>query len=159
MVNFNQTESALSLAQIEEVERFVGLNFPAEYKAHLLKYNGGRCSPNAFKFNECGKISESCVDWFLAIHEGDYDSLTKEIEMVKIEEKRMPSHILPIAHDPGGNLICISCGISDYGKIYFWDHENEVNYETSNDDDYSNLFLISETLDEFLNSLFYFENV
>lgn len=41
---------------------------PAEYKEHLLKYNGGQCTPNVFKFNENGNWTESCIDWFLTIY-------------------------------------------------------------------------------------------
>lgn len=153
MVTFSQTESQLNLNQIEEIEKYVGLKFPEEYKKHLLKYNGGRCSPNVFWFNENGKWTNSCIDWFLAIYDGEYDNLKKHIDMGKIEEKRMPSNILPIAHDPGGNLICISCSGEDRGYIYFWDHENEVDYNISDDTDYSNLYLIAKSFGEFIDGL------
>lgn len=153
MVAFLQTESKLDLNQIIEIEKYVKLKFPQEYIEHLLQYNGGQCSPNIFKFNENGNLTESCVDWFLAIYDGEYDNLKEYIWDFKLEEKRLPTHILPIAHDPGGNLICISCGLKDEGYIYFWDHENEVDYSDSDDDDYSNLYLISETFNDFIKSL------
>lgn len=153
MITFSQIESPITLLQIEEVEKYVGLDFPSEYKEHLQKYNGGQCSPNVFKYNESGKWIESCVDWFLAIYEGDYDNLIEYIKIYKLVDKRLPSHMLPIAHDPGGNLICISCGTKDKGHVYFWDHENEVNYMVSSDEDYSNLFFIAKGLNEFINGL------
>jgi cell wall assembly regulator SMI1 len=153
MATFSQTESQLNLAQIEEVEKYIGLNFPSEYKEHLLQNNGGQCSPNVFKFNENGAWTESCIDWFLAIYDGEYDNLKKYIETYKIEEKRLPDHILPIAHDPGGNLICISCHKNDEGHIYFWDHENEVDYKISNDNNYSNLYLVAKSFSEFIDGL------
>jgi cell wall assembly regulator SMI1 len=153
MIVFNQTESQLKIEQIEEVEKYVGLNFPNEYKDHLLKFNGGQPTPNIFKFNQNSRENLSNIDWFLAIYDGEYDNLKKEIEMVKIEEKRMPEHMLPIAHDPGGNLICISCDYEDKGHIYFWDHEKEVDYSVSDDRDYSNLYLIAKSFNEFINGL------
>ena len=153
MVTFLKTESQLNIVQIKEVEDYVGLKFPKEYKEHLLRYNGGKCSPNIFKFNEKGKLTNSNIDWFLAIYDGVYDNLKYEIELVKIGEKRMPIQILPIAHDSGGNLICISCGGQDEGYVYFWDHENEVDYSISNDNDYSNLYLISESFNSFIDKL------
>ncbi len=73
--------------------------------------------------------------------------------MMKFDEKRMANHILPIACDALGNLICISCSGKDLGAIYFWDHENEVDYSVSDDSDYSNLFHIADNLESFLNSL------
>ncbi len=84
MAVFLQTETPLNLFQIEEIEEFVGLNFPREYKEHLLKYNGGRCEPNIFSFNANGKITESCIDWFLAIYEGEYGNLKKYIQIYKL---------------------------------------------------------------------------
>ncbi len=153
MVTFYKTESQIKLDQIKEIEDYVGLKFPQEYKVHLLKYNGGKCSPNIFKFIENGKLTNSNIDWFLAIYDGVYDNLKNEIEIMKIDEKRLPVQIIPIAHDSGGNLICISCGGQDEGYIYFWDHENEVDYSISNDNDYSNLYLISEDFNSFIEGL------
>lgn len=153
MAVFSQTESKLNLTQIEELERYVGLNFPVEYKEHLLKYNGGQCNPNIFEFSENGNWTESCIDWFLAIYDGEYDNLKNYIDLYKLKEKRLPGHILPIAHDPGGNLICISCHRDDEGSIYFWDHENEVDYTMSSDTNYSNLYFIAKNVGELVNGL------
>ena len=61
--------------------------------------------------------------------------------------------MLPIAHDSQGNIICISCGKNDYGRVYFWDHEDEVDYTESRDDDYSNLYLIADDFSSFLEGL------
>lgn len=153
MAIFTETEAKLNLSEIHEIEQFVGIKFPDQYKEHLLQHNGGQCSPNVFKFNENGIWTESCIDWFLAIYNGEYDSLKNYIQTYKIEQKRMQSHLLPIAHDPGGNLICISCGGEDNGFIYFWDHENEINYVDLDDKEYSNLYLIAKTFNEFINGL------
>jgi cell wall assembly regulator SMI1 len=153
MVTFSKMKKPLTSEEIKEIEDYVGLTFPGEYTSHLLKYNGGKCTPNVFTFLENGKKSSSCISWFLAIYDGEYNKLKDSIETFKIDEKRMPSHILPIANDPFGNQICISCGTLDYGYIYFWDHENEVDYSVSGDDDYSNLYLISRSLNEFLYGL------
>jgi cell wall assembly regulator SMI1 len=153
MTVFSQTEVPVTIAQIEEVEKYIGLEFPKPYKNHLLKYNGGQCTPNVFIFEEGGAETSSIVDWFLAIYDGDSDSLKEAVETYKVEEKRMPLHMLPIAHDPGGNLICISCGAKDNGFIYFWNHEDEVDYEQAGDDDYSNLYLIAKDFDTFLENL------
>ena len=152
-VIFSKTEATISLFQIEELENFFGFIFPDEYKKHLQKNNGGQCTPNMFGFNERGKQTYSSIDWFLAIYDGEYDNLEDYIITYKVKEKRLPSHILPIAHDPGGNLICISCGNNDYGYVYFWDHESEVNYNISNNNDYGNLHLIAKGLNEFIDSL------
>jgi cell wall assembly regulator SMI1 len=153
MAIFTETEALINLADIQEIERQVNLTFPHEYKVHLTKHNGGRCQPNVFSFAEKGQITESCIDWFLAIYDGEYDNLNNYMVTYKFDDKRLPNHIIPIAHDPGGNLVCISCGSDDYGKVYFWDHENEVDYTVSGDDDYSNLYLIANSFNEFIDGL------
>lgn len=153
MAIFAQTERQLNLSEIEELEKLVGLNFPFEYKNHLLKHNGGQCSPNVFRFKEDDKLTTSCIDWFLAIYDGEYDNLKTYIEILKIDKKRMPIHLLPFAHDPAGNMLCISCDPKNFGPIYFWNHEKEVNYTLSDDNDYSNLYLISKSFKDFLYEL------
>lgn len=153
MVSFIECERSIGVDEIGKVEELVGLRLPKEYKEHLLKYNGGRCEPNEFYFVENGVRTSSCVHFFLAIYDGEYDNLIDYVETYKLEEKRMPQHIFPIAHDPGGNLICLSCGEVDYGCAYFWNHEMEVDYKKSSDNDYSNLYLIEKSFDQFIKSL------
>jgi hypothetical protein len=33
------------------------------------------------------------------------------------------SGLIPIAHDPGGNMVCLAVTGEKMGKIFFWDHE------------------------------------
>jgi SMI1-KNR4 cell-wall len=56
--------------------------------------------------------------------------------------------LIPIAEDDGGNLICISCSDNDKGKIYFWNHEEE-----NEDDLTANLYFVSNSFNEFIDSL------
>ena len=155
MIKFYDTEKSINRKQIEEIENIVNLKFPDDYIEHLLKYNGGRCEPNEFSFHDGSKMDSSCIHWFLAIYDSNYDSLLSDINTYKISEKRMPIHIFPIANDPLGNCICISCKKDEYGYVYFWDHEQEVDYTESNDNDYSNLFFIADSFSNFLNNLYH----
>ena len=153
-MKISRYEKDLSLEQIEVLEKYIGLNIPQDYVKHLLQYNGGKPAPNIFRFyRNNGEFDGSDLDWFLAIYNGEYDNLKTYIDIYKKNDKRLPSHIFPIAHDSGGNLICISCGVDDYGYIYFWDHENEVDYSVSDDSDYSNLHLIAKSFKKFIDGL------
>jgi hypothetical protein len=153
MATFSNTQLQLTISQINLLENYVELPFSVEYTEHLLKYNGGKCVPNVFNFTENGRITDSCVDWFLAISDGEHNDLKTHINWYKIDEKRLPTHILPIAHDPCGNLVCISCSGKDIGCVYFWDHEKEVDYSMAGDDYYSNLYLIANSFNEFIKGL------
>lgn len=153
MVTFFSEETLITEYQLLDFERVLGLTLPPEYRNHLLQHNGGQCRPNVFSFVENGNETTSRVDWFLALYDGDYDNLKNYAEIYKMDEKRMPDSLLPIAHDDGGNMVCIACHGVDFGKIYFWDHENEVDYSNSDDADYSNLYLIAPSFSDFLAAL------
>lgn len=157
MASFSKCKENITEFDIDEVEQYVGLQFPKTYREHLLKFNGGQCDPNVFSFVENGKNTQSAVHWFYAIHNEKIYNLSRKIEILKIDEKRMPTHILPIAGDELGNCICISCGTNDNGFIYFWDHEKEVDYSKTDDSDYSNLYFIANDLITFINSLYHFD--
>ena len=91
MIKFYDTKPQLNEAQIESLESKLHFKFPKEYKEHLLKFNGGRCEPSVFSFEENGKITESSVEWFFGIHDGDFNKLLDYFEILKIDEKRMPN--------------------------------------------------------------------
>ena len=37
--------------------------------------------------------------------------------------ERIPEGVLPIAHDAGGNLVCLDVAGKFPGSVWFWDHE------------------------------------
>lgn len=150
MAIFFDTEEPTDRELIRSLENKLGIQFPIEYVNHLLKYNGGRCEPNVFTFKENGIMSSSSIDWFLALYSGEYDNLEDYCDLYKLKKKRLPYTFFPIAHDAGGNLICMD---SSDGKVYYWDHENEVDYESSEDSNRQNCHYISATVDEFLLNL------
>jgi len=141
-MEITQAEKEITQTDIQKIEKKFSFQFPKEYSDHLLKYNGGKINPAIFSFVENGNKTQSIVDWFLAIYDGEYDNLEKFIEDY---DGRIDENIIPIAHDPGANLICISCRPSDYGIIYFWNHEKE-----GLEDNYS---VIANSFNEFLNEL------
>ncbi|EEE35323.1 conserved hypothetical protein [Rhodobacteraceae bacterium KLH11] len=63
----------------------------------------------------------------------------------------MPSDFLPIASDFGGNKIVIAVSGQYYGRLFFWDHENEV------DEGFiagvENMSLIADSFSVFLSGL------
>lgn len=131
------------------IEDLFGHPLPAKYKQFLLQNNGGRCEPCIFDFYENGRQTLGEIDWFLAVNDGGtkiHNDLKEYIYTYKIEQgHRIPKDFLPIAHDSGGNLVCISCDSSEYGSVYFWDHEMEGTGKSTH--------LIAANLDIFLSKL------
>ncbi len=150
IVKYFETKPKVTLDKIKEMQDLVDLNFPINYIDHLLEFNGGYCEPDIFKFKENNDETESRIHYFLGIHENEYSNMKDYFLDYKIEEKRMPDSFFPFAYDPFGNLICID---SENGKVYFWDHEKEVDYSVSDDTDHSNLYFVADSFEEFIDSL------
>lgn len=140
----------LTEADIARVEQRIGCSVPTRYRTFLLAHNGGYPEPSGFRMRHTsGEPSQrGSVDWFLGIHGENTDNLEHYLNTYR---DRIPSNLFPIAHDAGGNLICISTDGADAGKVYFWDHEEEA--EEGETPTYDNLYLISDSFDEFLNNL------
>lgn len=85
-------------------------NIPSDYKAFLLKYNGGQTPETSFKANN---ISSDIVG-FYGVGEVKYSFNDRSIREFENQS------FLPIAFDSYGNDIALS--LSD-GSIAFFDHE------------------------------------
>jgi len=136
----------------EEIARFElrrKLILPAEYKAFLLTSNGGMPTPDGFEIP--GFHGEgSTVLTFYGIHEDPDYGLDS---MLDSYDERIPVDLIPIACDAFGNNICLGWKGKRRGKIYFWDHENELDENGNFRQDYANVYLVANSLQEFLDSL------
>ncbi len=126
------------------------LSLPPDYRAYLIKHNGGKPCPNHFKipFSE-GDISR--IHHCYGLHSGPtYLRLDYSYQTYL---HRIPMHLLPIADDPFGNLILIGTAGNVLGKVYFWEHELEN--ETCS---FAPMKLLSDTFGDFLISLYNWKN-
>jgi len=93
-----------------------------DYKKFLLECNGGRLKREAI-FNELKTGKEiSCIDTFFGFCEDNVNDISYNMECYL---GRIPKEMVPVAHDPGDNLVMLSVASSDFGRIYFWNHEAE----------------------------------
>lgn len=139
----------LSEPVLKALEIYWGFGLPKDYRAFLIKHNGGSPTIDYFNFKD-DKNDGSDIRYFLGIYPDEYRNL---LGFLKIYNERLPNNIFPIGYDSGGNLICISVKGPDRGKIYFWNHEMEADPAQGEVPDYSNLTLIADSFDEFINSL------
>jgi hypothetical protein len=125
------------------LEEELGARLPDDYRAFLIKFNGGRPEPNWFPMQ--GELGVGGVDLFLGIRRpGEWDDLlTAKRRLLE----RMPPHMLPIAHAECGNLICLSLGGSDSGSVYYWDHELEA--DEGEEPTYANLSHVADSFATF----------
>lgn len=137
----------------EEIARFEArrkVRLPVEYKEFLLKSNGGMPTPDIFDipgFHGQG----SDVLAFYGIHDGpEHRRFERALE---VYDERIPADLIPIAIDSFGNQICIGWKGKRRGKIYFWDHEDELDENGLFVQDYRNVYLVANSLQEFLDNL------
>lgn len=139
---------------IQGIEKEYNIKLPESYKCFLLLCN------NAFFSNEViFKIgnSENILNEIYSLTGNE--NLIEQIETFIF---RMPEAIIPIGESPNGDQICIGVKEDKNGKIYLWEHENElearkmigeINSDTDINSYYENLILINNSFLDFLNSL------
>lgn len=149
-IQITDCKEAVSEHQILELERRINSPLPDDYKNFLMQHNGGIPHPDEFCYSENSQRQYATVHYFLAVHDGSYDSIYYCIYMFKEREERVPPNLLPIARDPGGNLICISVSGEDGGKIYFWEHEEEADLAKGEIADYRNVYFIANSFTDFI---------
>jgi hypothetical protein len=131
-------------------EQYLECKFPEDYREFLLEYNGGIPSKNILSFIEKNNKTEDYIDIFFGICDDDIYGLKSNNNSYI---NRIPSNTIAIACDPGGNLFLISIRGEDYGQIYFWDHEEEVDWNSDQEADYSNLTPVAKSFTDLINNL------
>lgn len=113
------------------LERQLGISFPEDYAAFMLKNNGGEAEEDwLFDFHDGVMEGDntSVIRSFYKIYLHDdapsYDDFVKTCNTMW-EEKTIGKDMVAIADDPGGNPICMCVSGENYGKVYFADHEFE----------------------------------
>lgn len=147
----SDTSPPLTVAEIQSFEASQQILLPAEYKQFLLLHNGGKPDRRLFRFNHSA-VGEFVgeVGMFFSIDETSTDSL---FEYMETYSGRVPTDLLPVARDIGGNLICISVGNANSGQMFFWDHEGEYEIPVAKEVDYRNIDFLATSFDEFVNHL------
>jgi SMI1-KNR4 cell-wall len=138
----------ISEKEILNTEEEIGKSLPDDYKAFLLESNGGQPELKKFPIQNNENDDAGILSWFLGICPGDYHDLLTNVNRFS---DRIPENLIPIARDPGGNLILMSLDGKDKGNVYFWAHEEECDEgETPN---YDNLYPVADSFKRLIESL------
>lgn len=136
-----------TLTEIKLFEKRIGREFPKDYTSFLLENNGGYPIPNRYNFiNKKGKEDEEVISVFFGIGEGKYELGW----YLTVYQDRMIEYFLPIADNGFGDKYCISLREEDFGHVYIWYHELEV--DTGEKPTTENIFKLAENFSNFINS-------
>jgi cell wall assembly regulator SMI1 len=147
--------NAISLDDLQLLQKRLMLTFPADYSQFLQTCNGGQPKPNEFRMKRLrdGKECGGMIEWFyVANSTNDWNDLEREYRSYSY---RLQPGFLPIAHDPGGNQICLILEGKHAGKVLFWDSdgapERYLDYGLEHPED--QLWHIAGSLQDFLRCL------
>ena len=135
---------------ITEFEDQHNLKLPEDYRDFILEVNGGRPVKSwQFDFVEVGDTdsTSSIINYFLSFS-NEYNGVQPSYRD-RVENEEIPPDMVPIAIDPGGNLILISAAGEDFGTVCFCDHELE-----DSDTGYMIISPIEKSFTKFLQSLY-----
>lgn len=99
--------------RINELEGKYGISLPFEYRAFLLKYNGGLTPETTFKIR---KVS-SDIRAFYGLGSVEYN-----LNLMDLDDW-IHRHLFPIACDSFGNFVVLGLHGDAAEKVYFEDHE------------------------------------
>ena len=112
-------------AALLELETAIGVRLPAGYRQFLPAW-GGAFLPGSVLFQVGGNPpfgNQGLLDVVFGLLPGNgYDVA----ENWRGAEGRLPNDLLPVAQDPGGNLICLGIRGPRTGHVLFWDHNGAL---------------------------------
>ena len=131
----------LTEERLQKLEAKLKGRLPDDYRAFLLRHNGGRPTLSRFTFEADGEAQESVLEWFFAVHDhsyeepDDWDQDSGELPpyfaqplqdvWADFRSEKPKSGVLPIGRDPGGNLVGLGYTGKRAGAVWWYDHETE----------------------------------
>ena len=112
-------------ASFDKLTEVVGATVPVEYRYFLERYGGVILGDEDFTVK--APIVEPCPwgeqvrpEIFYPLIQGHTYSLEDQLATYR---GRIPTGVLPISDDAGGNQVCLDVAGAFPGSVWFWDHE------------------------------------
>ena len=154
MLSFYDCDKNLSENDFNEVEKKLEVSFPALFKSHYFKWNGGTPTLSCF-VNDTIDFDYIEIRDFIPMKyskqfEDDPDFTLEGRTINEWELNELPINLIPFAFDWGGNYLCLEK--NSWQIIYYvrdvWSENisREANFK-------KNSIIIAKSFDEFLNCL------
>jgi hypothetical protein len=134
----------LGLEAVKRFELETGIDLPSDYRDFVAAWGLALFDGNV-SFPIQGDPSfggEGLLDVFFGFKPGDANDLAENFELYA---GRIPDDLMPVAEDPGSNMICLSFAGRRRGRVMFFDKEAEGSPEA--------MWIIADSWDEFMRSL------
>ena len=154
MLSFYDCDKNLSEYDFNEVEKNLEVSFPASFKSHYFKWNGGTPNLSCFINDNIDydyiEIRDFIPMKYSKQFEDDPDFTLEGRAINEWELNELPKNLIPFAFDWGGNYLCLEK--NSWQIIYYvrdvWSENisREANFK-------KNSIIIAESFEEFLNCL------
>lgn len=117
---FLNTKENLLENDLLSVEKRFNFKMPKVIFDHYLIYDGGYPEKYIFIDNSGSRYE---VEHFIPIKNPDGDRTLGKILTLLREDSILPSWLIPLADEAGGDFYCYSLREHELGAIYYWSHE------------------------------------
>ncbi|MBA2939567.1 SMI1/KNR4 family protein [Paenibacillus sp. CGMCC 1.16610] len=129
-------------------EQKYGFHLPQDYKKFLLTY--GRINYNhQISYSQITNIPKhderGRMGYFYYLQNDKHDLISN----IECYLGRMPESMIPFADITGGDQLCIGVTEDVWGKIYFWDHDQE-HFDPTEEELWNNVYLVANSFSEFI---------
>jgi cell wall assembly regulator SMI1 len=152
MVKIHESRPAASATQVADAEAKLQVKLPDDYRAFLMKTNGGYPEPDGFVV-AWQPAQAPAPDWrtsklsrFYAITEERTSNLLRA-NMVTFA-RRLPAQTIAIAIDAGGNQLLLALGGPLAGKVLFWVKDLEAQDDAA--PGYDNVGIVADSFTDLL---------
>ena len=105
-LRWHATRSPLPDDTIDQAERALRVSLPPAYRAIIGRFSGGYPEPNEFTVVAGDRSWVSGVGVLLSLDRGDADNVFEYMNNLSVDAQ-LPSGVIPIADDGGGDLVCL----------------------------------------------------
>lgn len=120
----HDTGPAIDADALDAFERELGASLPDDYRAHLLRYNGGRPEPAHFDVVWPSHADPAVRRWQIGgVHYFfPYEGSAEQVDLIRSASAYrdiVPSDTLMIATDQGANPILLGLAGPNRGRVFF----------------------------------------
>lgn len=154
MLSFYDCDKNLSENNFNEIEKKLEVSFPASFKSHYFKWNGGTPNLSCFANDNIDydyiEIRDFIPMKYSKQFEDDPDFTLEGRAINEWKLNELPKNLIPFSFDWGGNYLCLEK--NSWQIIYYvrdvWSENisREANFK-------KNSIIIAKSFDEFLNCL------
>ncbi|MDP2193196.1 MAG: SMI1/KNR4 family protein [Alphaproteobacteria bacterium] len=142
--NLFKTKCEHNIDTISIIENFLNYKLPSDYKKFLIEINGGVPLKKYFIYNQTG----SSLKCFFGINKH------KDFNLIKFYNDYkdiIPSDIIPIGQDEGGNILLLAVSGKNYGCIFYLDHDQPIQIIANSFDEFLSMLKSEDEIDALLN--------